>query len=349
MARATENIKFAKELSAPAVRAQLDVLLLFARSLGGQVIALAEATEAEGGLTWSEGVDILAERIAQQIGKLSRADQARLIWQQFMNDLSVDSLGPRAKDTLERVEGQLEESLELLQGAPTYALNYLMLGNILALDSVARMWNIGDSLRETIGRPLLVRFDPKGEDQHAAAWRDAEHIVWSFQLRKHALWGALVLNRILEHEYFCHVMPVNRSLSTDVREGFLDRVLQLEHAGMPQAGAPTSASIEEGRWSFMLQKFRGELMRHFAEQEGERRWRLRNLAEGMWLKRRDFCRVLTFEILRIEDGNQTAKFVDLVLNDLSLYAEQNRLEEVFARWKELSIRSGDKLLNNIGI
>ena len=138
--------------------------------------------------------------------------------------------------------------------------------------------NLGRHNGETVPVRLSIQYDPKGGQAHASSVRGTREIRWAFQLEKYSLWAALVADRIFEHEYFCHLLPVNTHLAAEIREGFLDGVLQFEH--LRRTTTTTPAAVAESRWNYALHRFRADAIHHFEATDDEDYLKLRNLGQS---------------------------------------------------------------------
>ena len=275
---ATSGAVLSEDFEAPFVRARLEVLLLFASVLRPLVPDLSQATDAEPLPRWYEIVDILAERLASQLPKLTQIAEIWLIFQQFVCDLSIASLQPLSAGVIRNMEQELDKSLAAWK--PDFGLDYLLAANQRAASWVAQMevHLLGRRQAETLPVQLFIHYDPEGKQSHAASVRGRSEIRWAFQLEEYSLWGALVADRIFEHEYFCHLLPVNTYLAPEIREGYLDGVLQLRHSRLTATLSPDNA-LAESRWNYALHRFRDDLFGHFDEIAGEDLEKLRNLGQ----------------------------------------------------------------------
>ena len=204
----------------------------------------------------------------------------------------------------------MEQQLTDRLGAwdPTSGVSYLIEANERAARRVAKLEvnRLRRPQAATVPVRVSIHFDPKGEQPHAYSVRGTSEIRWALQLEEYSLWAALVADRVFEHEYFCHLLPINTHLSIDVREGFLDGVLQYEHA--LQATADTEEALAESRWNYALHKFRDDLWDHFSEAPDENHWKLRNLAQNPQGKDKSYW-PLVASILDHPDGAAGAKEV----------------------------------------
>jgi hypothetical protein len=267
-----------KDFQTPYVRERLDALLLFASVLRPLVVSLSKATDVEGKPLWFNILDILAERIASQVPNLTHVSETTLIWKQFTSDLSIASLKPLAAGVIQSIQRELEKSLAAWN--PNFGLDYLVEANGRASRRVAQMevQKLGRQQAETVPVLLLIEYDPKSEQQHASSVRGTSEIRWRLQLEEYSLWGALIADRVFEHEYFCHLLPVNTHLSAEIREGFLDGVLQFQHSLCTTTGA--DEALAESRWNYALHRFRDDLWDHFDETLDEDQLKLRNLGQS---------------------------------------------------------------------
>lgn len=294
----------------PAVRAKLDVLLLFASVLRPLVIDLSNATDVEGKPRWFEIVDVLAERLASQLPKLTELTETGLIWNQFTSDLSIASLKPLAAAVVRTMERDLKKGL--VAWTPISGMNYLIDANVRAADRVTQMevQKLGRQQAETVPVGLSIEYDPKSERSHASSVRGTREIQWVFQLEDYSLWGALVADRVFEHEYFCHLLPVNTHLALEVREGFLDGVLQFQHSLLATTGSPEA--VAESRWNYALHRFRDDLWDHFGDAADEDYLKLRNLGQSPRRSGAQYWRLVGV-VINSQDGTDEARQVKEML------------------------------------
>jgi hypothetical protein len=271
------EVALSDDFGTPAVRARLDALLLFASALRPLVPDLSKATDAEGAPDWFEIVGTLSDRLSAQLPKLTQLAQVGLIWKQFESDLTIAAVGPRTSAVLKKLDHEL--AIRLVKADPDLALAYLAEANERAALSIARIeiQRLKRMQAETVPLKVVVEFDPDNRQHHAQSVRGRAEVRWAFQIADYCLWAALVVDRVFEHEYFCHLLPINTHLFLDVREGFLHGGLQREHS--LRAAGGTDAKVEEGRWNYALQRFWDTLLSRFKSVADENQWALRHLGE----------------------------------------------------------------------
>ena len=297
------EVVLSDQFEAPAVRARLDALLLFASALRPLVPDLSKATDAEGEPDWFEIVGTLSERLSAQLPKLTKVSQVALIWKQFESDLAIAAVGPRTSAVLKKLDHEL--GVRLVKADPDLGLEYLAEANERAALSVAHLetQRLKRKRAETVPVRVAVEFDPDNRHHHAQSVRGTAEVRWAFQLADYCLWAALVADRVFEHEYFCHLLPINTYLSLDVREGFLHGVLQHEHS--LRAAGGTNAAFEEGRWNYALQRFWDRLLSQFRSVADENQWVLRILGERPAMAKERYWKIVSI-VVGVLEGSEAA-------------------------------------------
>ncbi len=315
------RVRLSEDFQTPALRARLDALLMFASALRSHIGLLAYWTDQVGEPYWHKIVDILARVLVEQISLLTRPDQATTVWEYFLNDLTIASVTPEVRKVLSAVGSDLASSVASIGTNPDHPLSYLQRSNKAAATHVSTVITRHiPACKFSGGKELLIHFDPKGEQYCASSARPSDLIRWAFQCQSHSLWGALVADRVLAHEYFCHLLPVNTFLSSAVREGFLDGVLHaLVSFQKSHQSDPATTDYAETRLDFALHKFRLDLTQHYSIVSGYDGWALRNLAGKLTLGSPNRLWEYVGKVLSTLDGSTHAHEIESSL--LRTFAE----------------------------
>jgi len=305
-----EELDFAPEFEAPAVKARLNALLLLADSARQSLTDLYKETERERDKgEWHAILTALAKTFASQIGTLNRTAEVTLIWNQFANTTAVDRLGQGAKRVLDTTFQRLRQSLDT---ADATAASYLRDANLRAAAYIEQLFKRYRLSRadEVSAAPMFVTYDPKAQFFCASATRGARRIYWALQLEEHSFYEALILDWIFQHEYLSHRVPNNMHLSRSVREVWLATALTEEHK---EFDADCHMNL------FLWEKLRHELALHFRTSHEELFGpeRLDQLAAKTFFYAPTWFWSLTAELLTLPDGAEAALLVDELLSKLS--------------------------------
>lgn len=296
------QIVFESPFQAPIVRAQFDVLLVLAECMAPSLPALSSSAA-----DWLTLVSMAAEALASQTPNVKSVVHAVPIWTRVMIDLGVPT---GAKTVLDTIAKRLAAAVLIpFQGEQ----------RILSMHNAAVEWikDLGvrrgiPILEQATVYPIRVHYNPDGNDYCASSSLFANEIGWNLQLVERALYGALILDMLFEHEYLSHMLPRNNFLSKDVREIWLSSALFWESVGLP--GNTTEKHVREVLW----EKFRRELNKHFDSKNlsfyGS--WKLDQLAEKIYSFAPDTFWDITKAILECADGQDKAKVVDAFLKEL---------------------------------
>lgn len=301
----TAPIIFESPFQAPIVRAQFDVLLVLAECIAPSLPGLSLAAA-----DWQVVVSLAAEALASQTPKVKSVTHAIPIWNRVMIDLGVASLTPDAKAILDAITERL---------AAAVLVPFVGEQRILPMHNAAVQW-IGDLgarrgivvLEQATAYPIRVHYNPDGNDHCASSSLFANEIGWNLQLVERALYGALILDMLFEHEYLSHMLPRNNFLSSDVREIWLSSALFWESVGLPGNGA--EAHVREVLW----EKFRRELNKHFDPRNLKfyGPWKLDQLAEKVYFLSPNTFWEIAKAMIECADGRDNAKTIDRFLRDL---------------------------------
>jgi hypothetical protein len=150
--------------------------------------------------------------------------------------------------------------------------------------------------------PIRVHYNPGGDDYCASSSLFANEIGWNLQLVERALYGALILDMLFEHEYLSHMLPRNTFLSRNVQEIWLSAALFWESVELP--GDPAEKHVQEALWEF----FRRELNKHFDPKNLQffGPWKLDHLAEQIYFFSPEIFWDITKGILECTDDRDNA-------------------------------------------
>lgn len=301
----TPPIVFESPFQAPIVRAQFDVLLVLAECVAPSLPALAQVAA-----DWQTVVSLAAEALASQTPNVKSVAHAVPIWNRVMIDLGVAGLTSDAKAILESITQRL---------AAAVLVPFVGEQRILPMHTAAVAWIKDLGVRRGIAvlqqatmYPIRVHYNPDGNDYCASSSLFANEIGWNLQLVERALYGALILDMLFEHEYLSHMLPRNNFLSKDVREMWLSSALFWESVGLP--GNDGEKHVREVLW----EKFRRELNKHFDPKNlrfyGP--WKLDQLVEKIYFLSAETFWAITKTILECADGRDNAKTIDAFLREL---------------------------------
>lgn len=236
------------ELSIP--KAQFDVLLALAAAMAPSLPSLAAVAA-----NWRKVVAAVAVILARQTGHIKTTSHGISIWKTALEDLEIEQLTPAAVEVLDSISSRLraivldpEVGKGWLDTSHGAAISWIR--NLGVQRGLAR-------LQHATPVSIHVRFDSTGIEYCASSSRLGQQLGWSFQQVERALYGALILDMFLQHEYLSHMLPRNTFLSRDVREVWLCAALFLESER--QLEDPNELQV---RW-FLWEKFRLDLSRQF--------------------------------------------------------------------------------------
>lgn len=300
------QVVFESPFRAPIVNAQFDVLLVLAECIAPSLPALYLAAPGN----WLKVVGVVAFELANQIPHVKSIDKATTIWNRVLLDLSIDNVTPAAKSVLDTITQQISTVVS----APFEGKQRLV-----KMHDIAVNW-IKD-LGARRGIPVLeaatpytirVHYNPKGDDYCASSSLFAGEIGWNLQLVDRALYGALILDMLFEHEYLSHMLPRNSFLSRDVREIWLSAGLFWESVSLP--GNQEEKHVRETLWEL----FRRELNKYFDPRNlafyGP--WKLDQLVEKIYFLAPDRFWEITKAMIECSDVRQNADAIDAFLRDL---------------------------------
>ncbi|WP_263385814.1 hypothetical protein [Granulicella arctica] len=304
----TSSIVFESVFRAPIVRAQFDVLLVLADAMAPSLADLYDVAPSN----WNSVVTAAAEALATQTPKVKSIADAISIWDRVLNDLGVANLTPAAIQVL----SSITERLKLRVAGSTGGESRLEESRKAAVDWIRALGNRRGltDLANAVEYRIRVHYDAKGDDYCASSSLIENEIGWSLQLVERALYAALILEMLFEHEYLSHMLPRNLYLSKNVREIWLSAALYWEFVN--HSGDRSSKHVQE----FLWEKFRRELNMHFdpKNQAFFGPWKIDKLAERIYFSSPEIFWDITGAILECSDCRQNADTVDLFFKRLLL-------------------------------
>jgi len=304
-----QDVTFAPQSDLPAVHACVDVLLLIGRAMQLHFPDLLRGQEALPP-AWDDVLGVLSgilfrEMRAKHITDITHAVD---IWNEFAASRTVRLLGKTGSKAIHDA-GQkiMEDAVAANAGiGPTilWEANQRAMGWITA-QIVPHLGDIAFGIA-----PLVIDYDETGKQFCASSSPLLWEIHWTLQPVEHSLFGAMVLSRVLEHEYFSHLMPRNQHLSQGVREVLLVETLQEEHRNDDQGDPGKEAETQLTDW------FRILLEQHFYRNGQASRAEMRNfetLALRLRRKSETAFWAMTSEIVRRAGGEADATVMDRVL------------------------------------
>jgi hypothetical protein len=249
------DVSFAPESDLPAVRAAVDVLLLIGRALRNHFFPLLRAQEAKPP-TWDDVLGTMAEILFREMRAkhITHINHALDVWREFEASRTVRLLGNSGAKAIRDVG--LEIATNAVPGNAGIGLEILWDANLRAARWIERaiLPHLPD-LAFAIA-PIVIDFDEPGSQFCASSSPLLWEIHWTLQPVPHSLFGAMVVPRILQHEYVCHLMPRNHHLSSGVREVFLVEGMREESRNDPRLNPRDRESDEklEGWFRILLQQ-----------------------------------------------------------------------------------------------
>ena len=307
----TAPVQFDSVFAAPIVRAQFDVLMILAQAIVPSLPDLYRAAT-----NWNRVVVATAESFARQIANVATIDDANAIWGQVLLDLQVRRLAPAAATVVESITKRLEASIAGSDGGVEY---------LVSRHDAAVQWVRGlgrryglSAFENAVVYPIRTHYNPKGDDYCATSSLYANEIGWNLQLVERSLYGVLILEMHIAHEYLSHMLPRNNFLSKNVREIWLSVGLYWEYVDHLQDKAAKQVT------KYLWEKFRRELGRHFDPDDvaffGP--LELDKLAETIRFSSEETFWEISRAILECADGRENAKTVDAFFRDLLALSPQ---------------------------
>jgi hypothetical protein len=304
---AKQDVSFAPECDSSAVRACVDVLLLIAAAVRLHFPALLSGQEADEPPAWHEALLVLANILFQEMRakRITSIIHANNVWNQFMANGVVRALGATGKKAINDAGAKI--LADAIPGNAGIGTNILWDANIRAERWIRnRILPHVDSTPFGVA-PLVIDFDEAGTQFCASSLRLVWEIHWTLQPFEHSLFGAMVASRVLEHEYFSHLLPRNQHLSKGVREVWLVETLEEEHRNDTFSSSQDVADMKLQSW------FRLLLEQHFNQKGQVDHLSLQDFEEvAVRIRRKslpDFWK-MTAEILSLRNNKRAAEIVD---------------------------------------
>jgi hypothetical protein len=286
------------------LKAKLEVLLLLADGLRAQRLSLYEASDS-----WHMYVLGLAQEFEAQIEWVNRREHVLDIWRSFASSVLVARTLDSMKSVLDKVHDEIRRRLD--DGSDP--LEYLAAANVRAHTRVRDL--LGKRGIEELLSPepvaLSVFWDQESKCSCASSSRLEREIAWAFQAHSLALWGTMVADHVIAHEYLSHLAPKSLAPWRQVREGWLMEALLSEIRNSPE---------EERHFDlFALDWFRSRI----SEGLGVSPYALysspgvQEVARLIQFERPDLFWGLTGEILRLDDGEEQAGQVEGLIQNLA--------------------------------
>jgi hypothetical protein len=300
------------------------VLLVLAECIAPSLPALYLAAPGN----WQKVVSVAADALASQTPHVKSIVNAIPIWNRVLLDLGIANLTLAANSVLDTITKRLAAEVS----TPFEGERRLLRMHDTAVDWIRDLGaRRGISvLKAANPYPIRVHYNPKGDDYCASSSLFANEIGWNLQLVERALYGALILDMLFEHEYLSHMLPKNNFLSRDVREIWLSAGLFWESVDRP--GNAGEKHVREVLWEL----FRRELNKHFDPKNlsfyGP--WKLDQLVEKIFFLSPDSFWEITKAMIECSDIRQNADTIDAFLRDLLRLPDSALREGLLnpARW-----------------
>jgi len=209
-----------RDFDASELRAKLDALLVLTAAIHPERLSLYRSSVA-----WHRHLSDLGKAFEDQVDDLTQPQQVLEIWGTFTASIRVARESEDFKAALARIGKAIDDRLR--SGAET--LEYLAAAHERAYHGVGRMMSGAGLADLAPDEPAdcVVVWD-KEASRSCTSSRLARSIVWPFQPRSFALWGALAADRVLAHEYLSHFIPRSSAELPRLREGWLMEALLYE-------------------------------------------------------------------------------------------------------------------------
>lgn len=214
------HLELDPDFNAPALRAGLDVLLIFARILRTTFSDPDKSNRLDqSNLSCMKLAQVLGSLLADSGFSISNKSEIGDIWQAFFVRNEIKNLRDDQRAIL---EGIRDESI-ILMNTSTDCLEDFQEANVQA-HKLVRDILVKHGLERLIGSspvPIELKNDPSGTGYCAGASPLTGKIVWSYQQVSHALIGLILVDLIFSHEYLSHLVPQNPYLGHAIREQWL--------------------------------------------------------------------------------------------------------------------------------
>lgn len=295
----------------PTVLAQLDLLAVLADAMAPFLPDLSDLVD-----DWHFVVDEAAHVLATQSPHIQNLSDALAIWDLVLKTLVISRFPPDAKALMDAMTARLYTAV-LSPDAGIACLEAAHLRAVTWVQTVGQQRNIS-VLKQATPIPILVGYDPDGLQFCASSSQLGNQIGWSLQLKRRALYGALIADMFLAHEYLSHMLPRNTHLSWNVREVWLSTALFWERKSQPGDAAQQHVA------QFCWEQFRHELNMQFDPNNrkffGPRQ--LDGLAEVTYLLSEEIFWDITKTILECSDNAQNAQAINALLKHFMRLSQQ---------------------------
>lgn len=207
----------------PAARAQVKIQLSIAEALHTHRMELLAATRsARQERGWRHYVELLAARYKEEV---ARRDVTVKDISLILDAWRASGLVRKAPARVRRVVGEI--CLAAKQGVrrDDADLQWLSGANDRAHEWVSAVLTRQRIDNDLASAPATLSVIPAAIGDSCASSSPAFGVMWHFDATARGLWGALQAEMIFRHEYLSHLAPRHRSLSANVREGWLMEVL----------------------------------------------------------------------------------------------------------------------------
>lgn len=303
------GIDFANSFEAPAVRAKLNLFLLFASVTRENLSLIYQQLPQD----YVPLLEAIADGVVEAISAKGAPTSPDKVWKSIKASQRFQAI----PSGLDPIIAAFDSRLSMPFGDKETAA-YLHDANVRALDWIKQLRSYlaahpkVSALDGTTLRDVLVDYDSKVQIACATSSRSGP-IMWWLQPKPFAFYGAVLLELTFVHEYLCHVIPVNRQLEKDIREIWL-------HAGIAfgMRNLPDTRS-ERHPVKFVWQMFRNGYAKHHCIDEFHvgGPLSLDDLARN--LSGRPVFWTITLAILAAPDGQDQADQIARLFNTLSSF------------------------------
>ena len=299
----------------PSDLIRLQIILLVGTAVREHLGELRAASVQGGGPDWNVAIESLARICASEISQVTDEDPPALacseIWGAFLHRPTI----LRCSADLKLVLTRIQERIPTLAACPGAARRLLgdansearartrdLLSGISAVDRL-----------DSIEAELDVETDRLGDQAAARSNFPLRRITWSLRWDSIALWSAIALVPLLQHEYLSHFAVRSQYLGYLTREVWLMHVLERQLDEL--AKDEDSRASERCSFLYVRDEFSG-VDRQFNK-------RLRYPLEyglGRLLPQKGFAEALTADLLSTDFSEAEAARAERVLERLALIA-----------------------------
>ncbi len=321
------RVDLAPEFDAPAVRAKLDLLLLFAGTAREHLASLYEQLPNDYGTFLA----VVADAVIEAIKTSGTPATVEEVWTSIQGAQRFQRL---PKQERAEVMAAFETSLRANAANPEYARSYLDQANFRAVDWIGELvtelqqFPLTSVLQEVPARRLYLEYDADTSNACAAGSRTGS-IFWFLQPQAFAFYGAMFAELQFVHEYLCHVLPTNRRLEKDIREAWLNDCVQY---GIRNLADPHG---EREPTKYVWARFLHLYQKHFATDDyglgsSPSMDQLTRALSGKPL----FWRI-TLSILSAPDGQAASDTISKLFNHLSRLTDRQLAALEAVQWDSL--------------